>query len=214
MKNQWKHMIIMLVVLLLAIAGVFLARWISAQEEKKNEENSESTVVFASDFDSADVSRIDFYTDTASFALIKEGDNWTDADGTQLDSDKVDSFLNSIKNIGCETKLENVAKEDYGISENANYMLVTLSDKQIKMCIGDLNEMAERYYFFTDEHEDSVFMVTDVIYNLFGKTPEDFLPEETEDTTETEIPETEASVETAGEEAETKENVETASEFG
>ena len=122
--------------------------------------------------------------------------------------------MNSIKNIGCETKLENVSKEDYGISENANYMLVTLSDKQIKMCIGDLNEMAERYYFFTDEHEDSVFMVTDVIYNLFGKTPEDFLPEETEDTTETEIPETEASVETASEETETKENVETASEFG
>ena len=57
-------------------------------------------------------------------------------------------------------------------------------------------------------------MVTDVIYNLFGKTPEDFLSEETEDTIETEIPETEASVETAGEEAETKENVETASEFG
>ena len=167
MKNQKKHLIILIVALLVFVAGYFGLK--KYNEIKAKEEMLEDYDIVLN-IDRTTVTAYSLTNENGTVSMFKEGDVWkfTD-DKNAVNKETLDSTLITLCELKSYETIENVTDfSQYGLSSPTRSATITLSDGTThKITIGDVNNINNKYYFRIDD-STTVYMSGSDLYNYLG----------------------------------------------
>ena len=122
---------------------------------------------------------ISYDTGGTSCQFEKEQEEWKAAGHKklELDQDAFESFLKSAGSITAETEVEAEENADYGFKNPSRTVTITTTNGTSSLIFGDKNTMLDQYYVKTSE-SSRIYLVTESVYTMFEKTPEEFKAEE------------------------------------
>lgn len=184
MKKQKIQFIGVLCILVLCIAGYFLAKDLKTKQEKADTEDSAKTNVTQVTED--DVVKMEYLYDGKNISLVKKEDTWYDeADQSiVLSQSDINGMLSYACNITASTVIDEPESLDsYGLSNPSNTISLTLSDGSVvQILIGDYLDITGEYYAMIPG-DSNVYTVSSYVATSFEKSIEDLL-DTTDATTE------------------------------
>ena len=168
MKNKSVKMIISLAALGVLLGGYFgLKAYVSKQEAKEAEENSEEekTNVFNTETDS--IKSLKFTIDDQEVTFEKKDGTWVKKNETDfpVDQDTLDSAASCISCVTADRVLTDVEDlSEYGLDVPSNTITVTTDDASVTVLqIGIENSSTGQYYIYKDDDKDKVYVVSDSV---------------------------------------------------
>lgn len=209
MKKQKVQLIVVVVILVLCIAGYFVAGRVSQKETTEDEE----TEYIAFSFDSASLEflmiegergTLELAYDSGSWSFVQEieGEDSAEYEVNDTTADAILGYLDELTSSR-EITVEEEDLSQYGFDDPSMTITITLDEgEQHIITFGDCNEMLDEYYFYVDD-SNLVYTLESYTYNILNKSDAD-LAVETEDEEEIEEEE-ETEEEETGEAEETQE---------
>ncbi len=180
MQKKQKIQFAVLLIFILALAGTYTGvRAYNRQQEETKEKEQEEAVITLTSFAPEDVTSISYDTGGTSCQFEKEQEEWKAAGHKklELDQDAFESFLKSAGSITAETEVEAEENADYGFKNPSRTVTITTTNGTSSLIFGDKNTMLDQYYVKTSE-SSRIYLVTESVYTMFEKTPEEFKAEE------------------------------------
>lgn len=196
MSKSRKQMLIALLLLAAILGCYFGVKRYSEKRAEKQQAEEEASVMQVTDFDVADVTAFSYTSADLEVSFTLADGEWkNDADTTlKIDSDKIESFLESFNAIQSENVIaDSEEQEEFGLQEPNASITFRFSDENSLTCsVGSYNEVMDVYYFMTDDG-DSIYTVPGTIAGKLSNTADNFVAEEEAETEEdsTEITEEE-----------------------
>ena len=181
-KKIRQLIVLMFLCIVLAVTFVFVKR--VSTKENTDEQSSETYSVI--DIDKTMVTEIGITTTEGTTDLYKEGGEWKAVlDATkEIDSEKVEDFLQDVCFIESEFKLEEVSDlAEYGLITPVMQVTLQWEDNLYTIKLGDYNSVISSYYISIND-EPTVYTTNWTVYNAMNKTEEDFETESTGESTE------------------------------
>lgn len=209
MKKQKVQLIVVVVILVLCIAGYFVAGRVLQKETTEDEE----TEYIAFSFDSASLEflmiegergTLELAYDSGSWSFVQEieGEDSAEYEVNDTTADAILGYLDELTSSR-EITVEEEDLSQYGFDDPSMTITITLDEgEQHIITFGDCNEMLDEYYFYIDD-SNLVYTLESYTYNILNKSDAD-LAVETEDEEEIEEEE-ETEEEETGEAEETQE---------
>ena len=188
MQKQKKQFIVILIFLLVLVAVFAGVRAFNQSRDEKEAEQEAAEEIIVVDLETSDITAFSYQLDGETLSFIKNGENWNyDGDSSiDLDEDKVETILSYAASLTADEAFDSeVAIEDYGLSEPSNSIVLKTAEKEIRLSIGEKNELLGGYYLQTND-SDKIYLVSSSIATQFSKTIDDLTAEE-EETEETSI---------------------------
>lgn len=164
MGKQKKHLLILIILLIVLVAGYFGLR--EYNKRKTAEDSKKNTVRI---FNNSEIETFTYAYADSSFTLEKRDGNWvyTEDPSLQLDNNKINAMLSLAGNVPVTDVVEGVADfEQYGLEEP--YLTITCSDgkKDYQIRMGDYS-MTISKYFIRINNEDKVYTTDNSLYSTF-----------------------------------------------
>lgn len=184
MKNKTVKMVLAVVVLGVCCgAYVGVKTYVSHQEKKESEEDSEeSTTVFTASTDN--IKSLDFMVDDTETTFEKDDDSWVKKDETDfpVNQTTLDSAASAIASVDSDRVLEDVDDlSEYGLDSPSNTIkIVTKSDEEdgdditTTLYVGDENSSTSQYYVRKDDDEKTVYLIDSSCVEPFTKSLNDY----------------------------------------
>lgn len=172
MKNKSVKMIISLAALGVLLGGYFgLKAYVSKQEAKEAEENSEEEKTNVFDTETDSIKSLKFTIDDQEVTFEKKDGTWVKKNETDfpVDQDTLDSAASCISCVNADRVLTDVEDlSGYGLDVPSNTITVTTDDASVTVLqIGIENSSTGQYYIYKDDDKDKVYVVSDSVVSPF-----------------------------------------------
>lgn len=193
MSKGKKQMLIALAVLVV-ISGCYAgAKVYSAKVTEKAQAEEAAKVTQITDFQIADVTAFSYTSADLEAAFVLDGETWkyTTDESLEIDTEKIESFLENFNAIQSENVIEDMENaEEFGLEEPMSAITFEFADGTTLTCtVGEYNDVLGVYYFTTDAG-DAVYTVSGTVANKLSNTVDNFIVEEEEEAEETSEEET------------------------
>ena len=203
MSKGKKQMLVACVVLAVLIGCYCGAKQYSAKVDEKKQADAAANIVQITDFQIADVTAFSYTSADLEAAFVLDGEAWkyTADESLEIDTAKVESFLENFNAIESENVIEDTENaEEFGLEDPMSSITFEFADGETLTCtVGEYNDVLGVYYFATDAGE-AVYTVSGTVANKLSNTVDNFVveeeEEETAETSEENISETEEISET------------------
>lgn len=172
------------VVFLAVLCGAYYGiQKYSAEQEKKEQEESDSEVIELFSEDSANITKLKFIIEKTEVVFEKEDNNWYKEDESEfpVDQDVMTDATSSISSVTSEVLIDGV--EDlgqYGLDDPSNTITITTEDgEETVFKIGLENESVNQYYVEKGDDKDKVYLVDSTVIDPFMKTLYEYAKSET-----------------------------------
>ena len=177
MDKQKKTLLILVILLVIAVLGLFGAKKLADKNEKADAIDSAEESIQVYKTKAEDIKKVSYYNNGAQITLTKTEDTWKDADETVLDSDKVNTLLSYLTTIKASDVSEDT--EQYGFSSPTNEVAVSTAEGETTFTIGMQNSITDKYYLMVNYDESKVYVVDSSMLTACGYSIEDLTSEET-----------------------------------
>lgn len=180
-KKQLLGLLILLVVLILAYAGI---RFYNQRQEEKKTEQQEAETIRVTELETGDITSFSYQLDGMTLSFTKNDTEWNyDGDSTvDIEEDQIETMLGKAADI---TAAEEISEYDnlaeYGLKEPSNVITLHTQAGITTIYVGNQNEMTSQYYVRTGDR-DTVYVVDALKISGFNKSVEELTvePENTE----------------------------------
>lgn len=177
MRKQTKQLLILLIIFVLVMGGLLGVRAYNRKQvfEALNESAEQNTGITVLDINEEEVLSFsyDFADEIYDFA-IKE-DNWyyTEDESLSLTQYMIWYMVEQLAPFTVQVQIDGVTDfGQYGLEEPAKVIRFATAAEEYTIEIGDFNEMTSTYYARFSE-EDTVYTVSEAMFNAFQKGVED-----------------------------------------
>ena len=184
-KRKKKQLIFIFVCFTVILAADLGSKYYQNHLPVDDEEDEISVL----DIDTSLVNEIGITNGEETINLQKDNDTWkcVDDEDFNIDSTKLQVFLDAAGSITSELKIENVKDMDqYGLDHPSLSISLQWDSNLYTIYIGDRNTVAGGVYYLKINDEDTVYTIENYKYNMLNKTKEDFAAEEETETAEEE----------------------------
>lgn len=188
--NRGKQQVLAAGVTLLVLMGCYAGvKHYSENVTRQQEEEEAAKKKQVTDFAIADVTAFSYSSTGVEVSMELDGENWNcvSEDGVEIDTEKIESFLENFNGIQSEDEITDAEDlEELGLETPASSITFTFADGETLTCeVGNYNDVLSVYYFRTSA-EDAVYTVSGTVAGKLSNTVENFEVEETEDEETTE----------------------------
>lgn len=185
-KKQWMILVIALVAIVVASAGL---KGYQKKQDQKAAQQEEDEKVYALQFASDDVTGISYEYSGETLEFTKTDDTWScSADPTvQIDADKMKTMLSSLGSMTADSTVESPEDvSEYGIDQPTQQVTLNFSDGSEKtVTFGNTNEIVGGIYVQVSG-DDNVYLVgSSYVNTTLNKGVDDLKVDETDDTDDT-----------------------------
>ena len=189
MKKQQAQMLILFCILVLCVGGYLVAGTLPEEEEITVTSKSYTVTNVNED----EIVEMTYLYEGQIIELVKENDIWKSKEDAALNLNQsvIENMVGYAAKITTDTVIEEPeALADYGLSNPANTICLTLSDNSImQVLVGDYLDITNENYILL-AGDSKVYTISSYIINSFNKSIEDLIMVEE---TENEIEESESS---------------------
>lgn len=202
--NRGKKQVLAAGVMLLVLLGCYVGvRQYSKIVTRQQEQEEAAKKKQVTDFAVADVTAFSYHSTGVEVSMELNGEIWNcvTEEEVEIDSEKVESFLENFSGIQSEDEITNAEDlEELGLETPSSGITFTFADGETLTCkVGNYNDVLSVYYFQTSA-EDTVYTVSGTVAGKLSNTVENFEAEEEETTEEDDETETLDSTEESAEE--------------
>ncbi len=198
MKKQQKHFFLLVIALIILVAAFFgLKQYNKVQSEKEAKEAQETEKEIVVAVDEENILRFTYDYEGQSYIFEKEGDVWYYAGDRSLDVNEnlIRTMLIKVAPLEIQQTISGVTDmEQYGLATPARTIQYETDTESIALEVGSYNSIAEVYYI-RKAGESDVYTVSSVVVEVFNKTLDELVVEESTETAAEETDGSEGSAE-------------------